>query len=630
LDVRQINASELVSVMPELATTLDKSSLKNGQLSGTAEIALTLERRNVLDFDFNKPFGLNVLLKDVQFVDAEKKLTLAGFEELRVDIPKMDLAKNSIRVKEVGLTKPQGTVSRESDGLHVLGLVLKTPAKEGAADANGAKVADVASPKAVQTPDADKVRSVAQGPDLQIDQVLVNGIDFTFVDRTTDPAMHVPLMGMDVEVRGFATPAAGVTSPIRFNVILTAGEVPLSRGDKKSRTESDNVDAAPAPVFRQEDAGVAVEKRLLFQEMSATGRLALYPKLDGWVKAGVSGLELVNFRGTAGQAGVTLNDGVLDASVDMRFRKDGALATRTQIVFTDLSLAEPPDGFLRKLLSLPTSLDTVLFILQDSSGAIRLPLTFEVKEGGLSGGQIAGIAIGAAATLIANAVANSPFRIAGAVGDIVGVGAEETAAQETYTLAYAPGVTSASGEHLQTLEKVLMRLRKDKELTATIRHQLGTGDVKRADALVNPLPPNALELLAQLKSERTDLEAGRNRLASQTRAAYASASYAQAWEETLHLQETERNIGLTERALDDLLETMRPGAEHAAKRRTRDASLAIGRARMDAIASVLASRNIAGVQGRIKFVPPNSTVAQGDSQGRIVITLSASKATAGQ
>jgi hypothetical protein len=35
--------------------------------------------------------------------------------------------------------------------------------------------------------------------------------------------------------------------------------------------------------------------------MSATGRLTLYPRPDGWVKVGLSGLELVNFKGVARQ-----------------------------------------------------------------------------------------------------------------------------------------------------------------------------------------------------------------------------------------------------------------------------------------------------------------------------------------
>jgi hypothetical protein len=78
--------------------------------------------------------------------------------------------------------------------------------------------------------------------------------------------------------------------------------------------------------------------------------------------------------------------------------------------------------------------------------------------------------------------------------------------------------------------------------------------------------------------------------------------------------------------MDDLLEMMRPGTGHAAKRRTRDACLAIGKARMDAIANVLFSRSIIGVQDRVKFVPPTSTVTQDYQNGSVTITLTTSKA----
>ncbi|MBW3019656.1 hypothetical protein KY329_05760, partial [Candidatus Woesearchaeota archaeon] len=416
--------------------------------------------------------------------------------------------------------------------------------------------------------------------------------------------------------------------PVRFTVILSSGQVPLPVEAKKAQAMSDSTGDAPnTPMEPESETPAGIEQRLLFQEMTATGQLVLYPRPEGWVKAGFSGLELVNFKGNADKVGVTLNNGVLDTSVDLRFRKDGTLSTKTQIVFTDLSVTEPPDGFLKKLLSLPTSLDTVLFILQDADGAIRLPLSFEIKEGGVSGGQIAGTAIGATATLIANAVANSPFRIAGTVGDIVGVTEEKAeGVLDTRTLRFAPGVTGLSADNLQQLEELLTLLQKDKEVIATIRHHLGAGDVMRADALVNPSPNEVMELLVELKLEKASLSTRRDRLSAETRAAYAAGYYVDAWQKTQHLQEKERELGLVERAMDDLLNMMRPGTGHAAKRRTRDACLAIGKARMDAIATVLSSKSITNIQDRIKFVPPTSAVTQDNQNGRITITLTTSKA----
>jgi hypothetical protein len=507
-------------------------------------------------------------------------------------------------------------------------LTLKALAKEDSADANSIEVSKRVNEEDAEIRDKNGVGSYAQEPNIRIDQILVNGIDFSFVDRTSNPSMHIPLTGLDVEVRDFTTQGIEKTKPIRFNAILTAGEVSLPRKNKEQvAVNNDMGDITSAKFGTESKDSDVMGKHLLFQEMSATGRLSLYPKPDGWVKAGLSGLELVNFKGTAGQVGMTLNDGILDASVDMRFRKEGTVTTRSQLVFTDLSLTEPPDGFLLQLLSLPTSLDTVLFILQDSEGAIKLPLAFKIDEDGLSRGQVVNAAIGATASLIANAVANSPFRIAGTVGDILGAEEKEKKAElETYVLQYASGVTAVSEEQFQEFERLLMRIQKDKNVTATIRHQLGGGDIKYADSLVNLSQKDSIKLLTQLKLDKKVLLTTRDQLASETQAAYAAGYHTEAWNKTQHLQKIERSLGLIERSLDDLLEMMRQGTEHVAKRRTRYACLAMGKARLDTLVDILVSKDISAMHDRIKFFPPRFTETQGNQGSSVSVTLSSSKA----
>jgi hypothetical protein len=628
LNIEQINGSGITSVVPELTNVLDANGLSNGRFSCNTELMLSMDRRNVLDFDFSKPFGLDLFLRDIKFIDADKEIILAGLEELHTDIPRLYLAQNSIHVKEIGLTKPRGIVSKENDGLHVLGLTLKAFAKEEGADANNIEVSKRVNKEGTEIHDKNGVESDAQKPNISIDQILVNGIDFSFVDNTTNPATHIPLTGLDVEVRDFATQAIEKTKPIRFNAILTAGKVSLPGKDKEQAAVSnDMMDVTSTQLVTESKDSDVMKKHLLFQEMSATGRLSLYPKPDGWIKAGLSGLELVNFKGTAGQVGMTLNDGILDASVDMRFRKEGTVSTRSQLVFTDLSLTEPPEGFLLQLLSLPTSLDTVLFILQDSEGAIKIPLAFKIDEDGLSRGQVVNAAIGATASLIANAVANSPFRIAGTVGDILGAEEKDKKAElETYVLQYTSGVTVVSDEQFREFERLLMRIQKDKNITASIRHQLGGGDIKYADSLVNLSQKDSIKLLTQLKLDKKILSTTRDKLASETQAAYAAGYHTEAWNKTQRLQKIERNLGLIERALDDLLEMMRQGTEHVAKRRTRNACIAMGKARLDALLDILTSKDISKIHNRIKFFPPRFTETQGNQGSSVSITLSSSKA----
>ncbi len=615
LDLKEINISRLTGIMPDLEKMIDSNSLSSSQFSGSADLTLDIGRENVLGFDFNKPFGIDLILKNIKYADSEKDVTLAGFDEFSINIPRLDLIKKNIYVKEVGLVNPKGTITMENDGLHVLGLTLKTTSKD-VNDVNNVEVANVEKNKTeINNEEIQDVN--VQKPEIRVDQILVNGIDFVFTDKTSEPAMSIPLKGLDFELRGYTN--AEKAGPIRFNAMLTSGEVSLPRkGKTKTATDSNNLTASQ---LGQNSKGLNMEQRILFQELSATGNLVLYPKPEGWVKVGLSGMELVNFKGTAGKAGMTLNDGVLDTSVDLRFRKEGTLSTKTQIVFTDLSLTEPPDGFLQKLLALPVSLDTVLFILQDSGGAIKLPVSFKIGEKGISGGQIASAAVGATAALIANAVANSPFRIAGTLTSVLGIEEKEQKELETFVFQYTPGVTTLSDEQLQKIETLITQLKKDKKLTATIRHELGGGDIEYANTLMNPSSVSTIQLVSKLKQDKTELYVERDRLASETKAAYAAGISNWTAEKIQLLQETERKIGLKERAIDDLLERIRAGSAHAAGRRTRDASLAIAKTRLEEIAEILLTEDILEKQERIRFITPRYNDTQGDSGGSINIIL---------
>ncbi len=614
-DITQIQGPGLVSILPEVRSAVDANSLHTGRFSGTAQLTLRMERRHVAEFDFSRPFGLDASFKSATFRDAQTDTVLAGVEEMRIVAPRVDLKGGSVHVKEIGLVNPQGAIRRETDGWHLLGLTWRTTAKERSTDANAIAPANPQSP----------IPNPQSAFDLRVDQFLVTGVDFALVDNTVAPPMYVPLKGLDVEVRGFATAGAGVKTPMRFNVIATAGEVPLPQTRRSSTVDS----AEPAEGTIQDSSEPStMENRLLFQELSATGRLTLYPRPDGWVKAGLSGLELVNFKGVAGQNGMTLRKGVFDASVDMRFHKDQPLSTRARLVFTDLSLTEPPDGFLAQLLTLPASLDTVLFILRDAGGSIRLPLSFKIDEDGLSRGQVTQAAVGAAATLIAGAVAGSPYRVAGTIGNILGGEKEETSGAETHVVEYAAGVTALSDRQAAELAQIAERLRNERDLAVTVRHHLGGADIEKAAGLVNLSDPQTKALLAKLRQERTELQRRRDELAGQTRAAYTAGYRGNVTDRTRQLQQVETQLGLIERALDNLLETMRPGSEYAARRRVQDACIAIGKARIETVAALLAIEPVAGgpeAAGRITFVPPRFTEAS-EPGGRITLTLSKSKA----
>jgi hypothetical protein len=135
-----------------------------------------------------------------------------------------------------------------------------------------------------------------------------------------------------------------------------------------------------------------------------------------------------------------------------------------------------------------------------------------------------------------------------------------------------------------------------------------------------------MKLLSQLKLDKKVLLINRDKLASETQAAYAAGYNTEAWNKTKQLQKIERSLGLIERSLDDLLEMMRQGTEHIAKRRTRHACLAMGKARLDTLVDILVSKDISEMHERIKVFPPRFTETQGNQGGSISVTLNSSKA----
>jgi len=71
---------------------------------------------------------------------------------------------------------------------------------------------------------------------------------------------------------------------------------------------------------------------------------------------------------------------------------------------------------------------------------------------------------------------------------------------------------------------------------------------------------------------------------------------------------------------------MRPGSEYAARKRTRDACMAVGKARLETLAVPLEIEKIPDAAGRITFIPPRFTETSDAAGGRVTLTLSKSKA----
>jgi transposase-like protein len=409
----------------------------------------------------------------------------------------------------------------------------------------------------------------------------------------------VPLNALDVEVRDFSNFAPFEDKPIRFNALVNAAKVPVPTKIESKPTES----------------------RELFAQASANGMIGLYPTPHGWIKTSVSGLELAALKGAANEAGVTLTGGVFDSTADAKLPGDNTIRTTSKFTFTDLSLSEPPNGPIFKLLHLPAPLDVVIGALQDQEGSITVPIDMSVKSGKLSASDLVGPAVGAFGSIVVTAIASAPLKAAGGLTDMLGLGGNKKHTPELpIILGFEPGYTGLSAVDQAALSALAQRMNKDKSLTLVIHHDLGGGDLTVANERANPSQQDAKNLAEQLRQQQMETLQQRSALAGTARAELAWGSTSAASTTIEQLRALDQQVAENDDALDRLYGMLRPGADRQAARRTRGACLEYGHERLEAVKHALIAAGLTDMD-RVHLASPQFAQVPGDAGGTVVVTL---------
>lgn len=182
--------------------------MKDGSLKSHLEAQMKLQRRFPEDFDLSRGFELAILLKGLEFRKAPDGPVLAGLESLQVEGAAISPATGGAVVKSLELSKPIGRLYKDKDGLHAMGFLVRTAAPTPAtsqpametveAAATAPAIAEAPQPAAPPPAAAPATRPAAE---MRLDRLLVSGLDVVVEDRSTEPAVIVPLTGLDVEVR---------------------------------------------------------------------------------------------------------------------------------------------------------------------------------------------------------------------------------------------------------------------------------------------------------------------------------------------------------------------------------------------------------------------------------------------
>jgi hypothetical protein len=162
--------------------------------------------------------------------------------------------------------------------------------------------------------------------------------------------------------------------------------------------------------------------------------------------------------------------------------------------------------------------------------------------------------------------------------------------------------------------------RDDANVTISLVHSFGRGDLERAEVSANPSRADSDALRERLLVRRDDLERRRAGAAVEARAGL-TAGDERAFEEAADAAgRLDEELGATESALDAVYDLGRRGAERLADHRTREAARALGAARLEAVRRALVAAGAPeGTRLRIRRVRIEEP--SGDDPGTVVAKI---------
>ena len=430
---------------------------------------------------------------------------------------------------------------------------------------------------------------------MALDDLVVRNIDVLYEDETVTPRVSIPLAALDGEVRGLSTRLLTEPRPVRFSLSLGGGGVSLPVRLKPSSLLRGVAEGVAGAVTSGEKEAVEYEERPLFREFATSGRLVLFPSVSGWVQTSLHGFELTALRGMAVASGVEIGDGTLDLNARTRLAGSRGGHVDSTVSLSHLSLSEPDGGPISRFLRLPAPLDTVIFVLKNEQGEIRLPLAFDFGgESSMSVAELSAKASAAFLRLVTEALAAAPLRAVGSVTDVVGLGGLVGDRDRTPRLAglratvdFSTGSAHLDRELPPDLAALVDAMAEDPLLELEGVHHFGAEDIERARTLANPESDVARQLVASLRLQRDEAARRRAEVSTEARSALILGRSADFEDASARLTAVSRELGEVERRLDRVASLLgRAGAGKVERRRQRVA-LELAESRMDSITRAL-------------------------------------------
>jgi hypothetical protein len=541
----ELGATPLFERVESVLTVAD--GLTSGRLSAELDLSIDLRRRHALDLDLRDGFGAILNVDDLELVDAERDERWLALESLRVDVRRIRPDTGDVHITAIEATEPflraltrdeafeflairfpqapestapstTETAGSDASEASETALSVTVPSDTGPSQTGSSEV----DPSAVEGPsDATTSEVAAAGEsssELRVDQVLINGLDLAYTDFDADPVARIPLEDLDLELRNYTNKVEGA-SPLIVSGIVTAGTVELPAPIQPRGGMLGGLTQAAMSTLTGNRQERPLEQRPLFRELGLSAQVTRGPEPTGWIRFYMTGFELLALRGLAAKSDIQIGGGLVDTDVRLQLRGTDGTDIQSTTVFERLSLSEPPNGPISRYLKLPAPLDSVLFLLRDRAGRIRLPVDVTISAGRLSRSRLATAITTALVTVISNAVASSPLRVTGALTGLIGLdmNGERDVEPIVTTAAYTSGAIHLDPSSVAALDTALEALRKDDDLELIVEQVLGADDLSHAESLGNPTPEEALELTHRLEEQVVTLTARRTSLAIEIR-----------------------------------------------------------------------------------------------------------------
>ena len=570
LAIDGIRGAALPGLAPELAASVDASPIDGGSLRAQLEATVHAGLGRVREAG---SFGLRLELTDLELRDRPRGEVVLGLDVLHVDAPRIAPGRRELFVRSVSLVEPAGRITLRDGETELFGVLLPRPATASPRPAAAsprpaaASTGPPASAASLLRDDTEqRGGAVAQG-EVQLSELVVTGIALEIVDETTSPPITIPLVDLYVEVHGASSRATSESRPMRVELLASAGATTLPAAEGET----------PAQVA-------------LFEEVSLTGWLDLFPAPHGWWRSSVSGLELAPLRERAREAGIRLKGGVLDSSASFRL-DEKELRVKARSTFTNLSVSEPENGMIRRALGLPVPLNTAILVLEDADGELVVPLTFSVPASGLRPGAFFTAAGATLARMITAALAKSPLRITDELTSLVGLrGKHGRTPPRVETLAFEPGAADLAPDVAALRDRLAHELARGGGRSVVLEHDFGAADLERVRALARPSREESLQLFARIQNRRRELGNSTGELARRARTLHAVGRLEAASEVERELRATLRELDRVELALDQVGALLRPDAERYLAQRELRMGNDLAGMRLDGIRQALVER----------------------------------------